>query len=101
MLTPKGTRDREHVSPQKTKWCAHYGRSALRAPAGQGGRSSRAWARGRARHVVAGGRRGADRGEGGGGQSVRRESRDRPEVLRGLSASARPRRGRRDHSAAI
>jgi hypothetical protein len=46
---------------------------------------------GRAAHAVARRERGADRGQGGGGQSVRREGCHRPDALRGISAHARPR----------
>ena len=55
---------------------------------------------GRAAPAVAGRERTADRGQGGGGQSVRRQSRHRPDALRGVSAHARPRlRGVRDRRA--
>ena len=57
---------------------------------GQGRRPGLARAGDRAAHAVARRQRGADRGQGGGRQSVRCQSRHRPDVLRGISAHARP-----------
>ena len=88
--TPLNRKSHDTCSPE-TGWPACCGGGALRAPAGQGRRSGFARTRGRAAAAVAGGERTADRGQGGGGQSVRRESRHRPDALRGVPAHARPR----------
>src|ERR1700738_152205 len=79
------------VSPQKTRRAACYRRGALRASACEGRRSGFARTNYRAAYAVAGRERGSDRSQGGGGESVRRQSRHRPDVLRGISAHARPR----------